>query len=376
MHIQYNIQGWTVGLVPGMEQAIVACDMASIFEECFKINPKSIRILRHVDDGLQVFSESWEGAKWLARRWWATFIDGTFREKYAQYTNYVKGYNEIYANSQTVEEVRQRVLMERALAHIWNTEYRVLPEYSHIRPVLGSAAIGNDIPEATAEVAVEFDCILSYHAYVYMPYGKRPVDEFKWRSGRIFGMYDRWKVKPKIVFTEGGPYESTKEGWRSHKCLGGNVDEYIAIMRTQMLEIMQTQAYKDGNVIAPPVWFTSDQGDRWKEYLTNANELKKLATMMSNTWIPNAGLPTPPPVVYQPMEVIGRYGLNIRKEPSINADRVGYLFRGSWFVPTERRVIGNDIWLQTGSLGWSAERYNGIIYLRPYGVEIDLSGDY
>jgi len=86
-------------------------------------------------------------------------------------------------------------------------------------------------------------------------------------------------------------------------------------------------------------------------------------------------VPPPPEPECQPMLVVGRYGLNIRADSIITAERVGYLRKGSWFIPDERRVIGSDIWVRAGGLGWLAQLHNGVTYLVPFGVEQDQSRD-
>ena len=285
MHLLYNRNDWTAGLVPGVPQVVLAGDRGDMLVECKQINPQCVTILRHVDDGMQIFSDNWEGACDLARRWWSSFIDGTFRKNFAASTDYVKGYNETLANSQNEEEVRQRILMERALAHIWNTEYRVQEDYAHIRPVLGSAAVGNDIPEAIAYVTVEYDAVLSYHAYMYYQNRVRPDWEKDNLSGRWMVMEENWfGTKPEWCFTEGGPFESAITGWRSPECLDGYIDEYVEAMRIQFREIKASPAWRAGRVLGPPVWFTTGGSKVWKNFYTNAEELEKLSAMLAEEW--------------------------------------------------------------------------------------------
>ena len=131
--------------------------------------------------------------------------------------------------------------------------------------------------------------------------------------------------------------------------------------------------------------FTTGPTPEWVLFRTDKTALNKLRDMYAVEWKPGTiPQPTPPPVPpppepepeeYQPMLVVGRYGLNIRADSIITAKRVGYFYRGSWFIPDERRVIGNDIWVRAGCLGWLAQLHNGVTYLVPLGAEQDQSRD-
>ena len=360
MHMQYNVYNWTRGLRPGLQQVMVACDMGSMFEEAKGINPQVVTILRHVDDDLQQFSDTWEGSVQLARRWWSTFIDGTFRDKYAQHTDFVKGYNETLANSQTSEERLRVWMLEKALATVWNDEYRVLPEYSHIRPVLGSAAVGNDIPESIALLTIQHDCALSYHAYMYWRKESneepvRPDWERVNLSGRWNTMEEDWEsAKPLwVLATEGGAFESALDGWISQNCLGGDRTLYIEAMRTQVREIMATSAWREGRVLGMPVWFTSGGGSRWRLFENTEWELEHLALMLEEElsgYVPPVEPPVEPPVV-PPVAPVDQGLLDHLRQVSIDAQ----LAHGIWLndaAGLQNRIVDDGV----GDTWWAVHR--------------------
>jgi len=363
MHFLYNVPGWDAALVPGLPQPVLAVDRGDMLVHAAQVNPAAFTMLRHCDDSLQVFSSTWEGSVELAQRWWASFVDRTFKEKYAPYVKAVKGYNETLANSQNAQEKYERYLMERALAYVWNTEYRVQPEYEHIRPILASAAVGNDIPEDIALLSQEFDTLLSYHAYMYWDNKERPDWEMINLTGRWVIMEEDYvAAKPTWVFTEGGPFESSVTGWRSEKCLDGDIDMYVEAMRTQFREIKATQAWQDGRVIGPPVWFTTGGGDEWKEFFTNEYELNLLGQMLAEEWeespseIPSDdkieiwqrsiekqisdGLSLNPDAALQ-KEIFARDMVPVMSE--WNDEEIGYIYQAAEHLGTGERLV--FVWL-------------------------------
>jgi len=282
-HVQRPCPNWLDAvkrLPPGAP--VLAVDGVQWLAEAKAANPGVFTVLRHHYDAGQVFPLDWtfDQYKDAARRFFATFIDGTFRQ-YAQHVNAIKEFNEYWANSQTSEEVRARVWWARAAAQVWD-EYRDDPDYRHIRLVLGSAAIGNDMPVELASIAWTYDCLISYHAYVYWPKANPPEWEWPTLSGRwdLMDMeYTAAGYDIDWIFTECGPFESAVTGWRSSEVCGGSVDCYLASIRYFIDHVATTPAFKQGRVIGGVLFTTYPNGD-WPGYNTQQPEMNTIADMV------------------------------------------------------------------------------------------------
>lgn len=358
LHLQYNTPGWdqAVPTNPAVKMAVLGIKRPDMCKTAKQINPSCITMVRHVDDGLQHFSSTWEGARELARRWWSLFIDQTFREQYAPWIDLVKGYNETLANSQNEEERRQRIMMEQALAIVWNDEYRVQSDFAHIRPVLASAAVGNDIPEVMAEICNDEDAVLSYHAYSKYKNGKRDPEDWRYHSGRWAYMEAGWDAKPQWLFTEAGPYESATHGWRSHKVLGGNREAYVEAVRAWIRDVKTTEAWREGRVLGFGL-FTTDKSkddDQFGTYRTVQPELNLLRDMYVQEWTtiepPTPEPPTPQPMPGQVRVVDGIGHLNLRSRPGVIAPEtdIGDLHPGKGPLDV---VARQDDWYKVA--GWA-----------------------
>ncbi len=186
-HIQRPTNDWLDAVDRLPDNALVlAVDGVQWLAEAKARNSKIKTVLRHVEDHYQVFTLD-EPFDWYinhAKNWFPKYIDGTFRE-YAASVDYVKAFNEIYASdSHTPEETRTRIWWERAASQVWNNEYRSQAEYEHIRLVIGSAAVGNNMPVEVAEIATRYDCVVSYHSYYYTVDKQQPHWEWPTLSGR------------------------------------------------------------------------------------------------------------------------------------------------------------------------------------------------
>ncbi len=91
-------------------------------------------------------------------------------------------------------------------------------------------------------------------------------------------------------------------------------------------------------------------------------------------------VPVPPPPEPEPEEyplltlARGSY-LNVRSGPRIADNIIGRIGNGTRLTPTDSTPSGDDIWVSWGPSCWSALLHNGVTYLKPFGVERDLSGD-
>ena len=284
---------------------ILALDDVQFLDECKRTNGNVVTCLRHFYDKGQQFDGGFSGNIIRAREFFATFIDETFR-KFAHNVDFVKGFNEYLANSQSAAEVQARLDWAEAAATVWMDEYRSQPEYAHIRLAICSAAIGNDIPVGFAEIATNLDCVISYHAYSLWKKKVRDPGDFKWLSGRWNTMDQQYRAAGYTVdwiFTEAGPFESAVTGWRSPECLGFDRNLYVESMKQWINDMKTTDAYKTGRLNGFALFTSGRAGDTWKGYWTEQPELNILATMVAEEWKPGDRTPPPPPPPPPPDEV-------------------------------------------------------------------------
>lgn len=288
IHLQKSVPGWleAVQLLPA-GAVVLAVDQVQELRSAKQINPQVLTVLRHHYDEGQVFGGTWEENKQRARAFFATFIDNTFRQ-YAPDVNLVKEWNEYLANSQNEQERQARITWAKAAAEVWRDEYRSQPEYEHIRLVIASAAVGNDIPLEFAEIAVNYDCVLSYHAYSHWTQGTRDPGDWQWFSGRWATMDDTFRAAGYEVawlFTEAGPFESVLTGWRSMECLAASMSAYVDAVRLWIRDVKTTPAFQNGRVLGFCLFTTGRAGDTWKFFWTEQPELNALARMVGEEWI-------------------------------------------------------------------------------------------
>jgi len=307
IHLQRTVPGWleAVSLLPD-KSCVKAVDQVQAFEQVKAINPNLATCLRHFYDRGQIFGGTYAENKQKARDFFATFIDGTFME-YAKYVDYIEEWNEYLANSQTPEEVADRVRWATACADVWDSEYRVQPELEHIRLVLCNTAVGNWIDRDFAIVASNYDAVIGYHPYTLWQNGVRwGEDEFDtevwdtqdwyYLSGLWDTMEHDWGIKVDWLFTEAGPFESAVDGWRSSNCLGGDRDKYVNAVRDWIYDVRLTPAYKEGRVKGFNLFTTGRASDTWKHFWTEQPELNMLAEMVAHEWF------TPEPPIEPPVE--------------------------------------------------------------------------
>ncbi|MFW6184034.1 MAG: hypothetical protein ACOC8X_09575, partial [Chloroflexota bacterium] len=248
--------------------------------------------MRHYGGNQNLFDgRGFEAYKQVARDFFAQFIDGTFRAQYARYTDIVLEYNEYLASSHTGQELQDRIDWARAAAWVWRNEYRSQEDYAHIRLALLSCPVGNDIHRAFAEIALQYDCVLSYHAYDKYIDGERDPGSWRYHCGRwAFNEAEWGGLKPDWMFGEAGPYSGVEDGWRHSSVLGGDRDAYVAAVRRWIREVKQTPAYAEGRVLGFNL-FTTGGTSEWKHYETAQPEMDALASMIAQEWKP---VPLPP----------------------------------------------------------------------------------
>lgn len=314
IHLQSTLHGWLEPVRRAPDYSLAkTVDQGQVFREVKDINSKIFTCLRHWYDGHQVFGGDFEANKERARVFFDTFIDGTFIDDIAEHCDYVEEWNEYIASSDTPEETAERVRWARAAAEVWRDEYRTIPGLSHIKLVLCNAAIGNWIHRDFAEVASLYDCAMGYHPYTAWGWDGKPkvrwgedepldmgvLDTIDWvyLSGLWDSMEYDWGIELDWVFTEAGPFESATNGWKSRTCLGGDLDLYVASMRDWIRDVRTTPAYAEGRIKGFAL-FTMDQPNdsaQWSSYLTNVNELNRLADMCAVEWKPGTPVVKPDP---------------------------------------------------------------------------------
>lgn len=301
-HFQNSVQAWPRAVQMLPDGALVkAIDRGDILRDVKTLNPRINTMLRHHGGPQAIFDgRGFEGYKNLARQFFATFVDATFREQYARHTDFVQEWNEYLASSHTGAELQDRIDWARAAAWVWKHEYQPLPEINRdgnpIRLALVSAPVGNDIHRAFAEIALEYDCVLSYHAYDKFV-GDHQRDPLSWRyhSGRWHFNEQSWGgLKPDWLFGEAGPYAGVWEGWRHPVVLNGDAAAYVEAVRTWIREIKSTPAYREGRVKGFAL-FTTGGTMEWRYYETLQPEMDQIAQMVRQEWTPPAPVIAPPP---------------------------------------------------------------------------------
>lgn len=302
-HIQRPVDGWTrtLGRLPAGTW-IKAVDGVQWLDEAKRINPGLKTILRHWYDGGQVFGTTDQTTlRQRARRFFSTFIDGTF-EQYAHNVNAIEEWNEYNATSHTGQELAERVAWADAVSWVWKYEYRTIPKLAHIRLVLGSVAIGNDLPWQYAKFAAERDCILGYHPYVPVRDKQTMADEWQYYSGRWAVMDAAFVARGyrcQWLFTEAGPVGynppaslNALDGWRHPNVCNGDVNSYLAVIDYWL---NRTAAWNkaNGNRALGAVLFTTGGGEQWRDFETRQPEIDAITAYMEK-WAGSVAPPDPP----------------------------------------------------------------------------------
>jgi len=295
IHLQTPTNNWTEAL-PRLPDAsmVKAVDNVQALAEVKAYNDKILTALRHWADSMQQFNGTYEEKKQRARNHFSAFVDETFAN-YAQHVDFVIEFNEYIAESHTEEEKQARIGQAQAMAEVWRDEFRTRPGHEHIRLALCSTAVGNDIPWQYAQLATEYDCILSYHAYTHWKDGVRSEGDWQYLSGRFDSMDADFRSRGYVVewmFGESGPYESAATGWRHDSCLGHSVDAYVGAVREWINDVKGTTAYQEGRILGFNL-FTTGGGSQWQWFETSQPELNILADMVKEEW--SAVIPDPEP---------------------------------------------------------------------------------
>lgn len=304
-HLQRTTEGWLDSLYRLPDSASVkATGGYEVFREVKAINPRIFTIHRMVRQELEIYEGTrnsgwfdWETAKGLARMWFNAFVDGTFVEKIAPYTNAVSWHNEVWADSFTQVEIEERIKSHEAAVYIWDSEFR--PRFSNnIRLIIGEAAPGNGMARRIGELALSTDNIVGYHPYDWWINGERhPDPTFRRMTAHRYDVLEQaWGLRPLWAFTEAGPLQAATNGWRSKECLNGDVNKYVEAVRIWIREVAQTNAYKEGRLHGFNLFTTFAPKDpQWGSFHTGQPEMNMLADMIREEWRPGTYYGPEPP---------------------------------------------------------------------------------
>lgn len=357
-HFQDSVNDWPSAVAALPAGAMVkAVDRGDILRDAKIANRQTFTVLRHWQQN-QVFGGSEADNERRAREFFATFVDGTFRQQYAPHVNAVEELNEYLAWSQNDQEVGDRVRWARAAAKVWKEEYRAQAEYAHIRLILCNTAIGNDIHRAFAEIALEYDAIVGYHPYTYWDVNGRAANDWVDLSGRWHFMEKTWGLRPDWAFTEAGPFMSVIDGWRSPKCLDSSTAAYVYAVREWLRDVQQTPAYQEGRIKGFAL-FTTGGGHDWRLYETKQPEMTELAQMIAQEWKPGEPSPGPEPEPDVARISINRYW-NLRSSPDFDDSRL-YTMRAGTVLEYDGEVRG-------AAWGGSDKWYRANVYLHSAGA--------
>lgn len=348
-HFQKPVNNWTEILPGDWSPTIKAIDRGDILRTAKEINPRAYTILRHHYDDHQIFGGTYADNQERARAFFRTFIDKTFRDNYAAYTNAIEEWNEYIATSQSALETDDRLRWAEAAAQVWRDEYRSQADFAHIRLILCNTACGNLIDYRFAQIAIRYGAILGYHPYILVQHRERWEGDWMNISGLFATMETAiWPdgPRPDWCFTEGGPFEACETGWRHSACLGGDRDLYIAIMRGWIREVKNTAAYSAGRIRGCALFNSGDPSGRWRYFENTAAELLPLAAMIREEIPPQPPVPPPTPDPEQVQVKRGIY-LNARTGPTTAAPAIGYLLPQRGPIEVLERSgpwIRSDIW--------------------------------
>lgn len=301
LHAQETVAGWEECIPRCPDKVLIkAVKRPDMLRTAKQIRPGCITLLRHHYDDHQTYDFAPYATKLnRAANFFNSFLDGTFYDQYKNFVDIIGLWNEVWAESQTAAERADRVEQERAFIEVFNRDHKSrLP--AHVRLHLSSAAVGNSQPIEMYRLSRDTGHYLGYHPYTW--WGdidgdgdyERAANDWVDLSGLCFEDERRYGVKAFYCLDEGGPFESAITGWKSPKCLGGDIARYVTAIRELVLDIQGTPAYQEGRVVGPVALFTTGRTHSiWQTFWTEQPELNALADMIKVEWKP--GTVTLPP---------------------------------------------------------------------------------
>lgn len=283
-HGQKPINGWLepIKLLPP-NAPVLAVDDIHMLRDVKGVNPQVRTIFRKYWSNDQGFTPDYEEAKNKARNYFNSFIDGTWQQQELwAFVDVVKEWNEYVASSQGEIERQLILTWLNAVTTVWNQEYRGKPICGNRDIPLAciSAAIGNDIDPRFAKVVADSDNIVSYHNYTHFFNGQRDPQDWIYHSGRWTVMDARFKqqgITVKWISTEGGPYNSVTDGWKSSKVLSGNLQRYLDECIKYQLDHISAWNKANNNRYLGGVLFTFGNTGAWPMYELDANQMTEIS---------------------------------------------------------------------------------------------------
>lgn len=318
-------------------------------------NPLAAVWFRKWWDDRPSFGGDYETEKQRCRDYLDSFMDDTWRNnaswRWFKYGGF-KELNEYIATSQT-EAVRQQIIIHlQAWTHVYNTEYRGRPIMGGLDlPIaLGSIPVGNDIDPRYAQIAQAADLPFSYHGYTWVQdgqiggglnrasllerlatkgWGDRECDklsvadhrallakarqlsgrravtneviaanreaEWLYFSGRWARMDRELRqlgITIKWVGTEGGPFLTVVDGWRSSRVYGGDLNLYVNDwVPYHMNRINQWNAANNGRYLGDVLFNVNRGTGVWELYNHDAGQMEAITNKVNE----HAGTSPPPP---------------------------------------------------------------------------------
>jgi len=220
------------------------------------------------------------------RRFFSELTGGEFR-RHAAHIDGIEELNEYVSHNAPAERLAAAIDWAVTAMRIWQEEFRSREEFSHIRLICGSVAVGNDVPIELARAAVSYDAILSYHAYIPVREGQPLAGEFEHYSGRWIEMDERFRrlgLQPEWLLGECGVvgYERPgvmlrpEWGWRHEQVFNGDFSGYLEVMRKWWRRIEEWN--RTHRRLLGGSLFTSSEGigEQWRHFQHSAEQVAQL----------------------------------------------------------------------------------------------------
>ena len=402
-HFQNPIPDWPEAVAMLPDGTPVKVFQVQQAREIKAINPGVKVIFRFWDDENQIFGGTWEDNANAARAFYRRWLDGTFMEL-AQYVDYFEGWNEFLANSQTQQEIDDRIMSVKAKIEVWNTDYQHNPKLSHMSGIFANAAVGNDIPWQMASDVYDNGHVLGYHPYIPMWHDNDKnawimPDEWNFYSGRWAamdrdfrsrGIYVDWMGTEFGLVRAEGYHLMPGDGWVDKRLWGGkNVAETLNVYTDYWVNNTASWNYPHADRYLGSVIFTSAI-DGWPGFQLRQPQLGEFAAALaaftpSTVPVPPTPEPEPdPPTPPKPEPEVRRYSRvsvllhpDTDQEWGIHAIRgtidkrstVGYSADDAGIDAPELTsrtviVVNEKLWDNISGLKWWYDlHYPGVVYV-------------
>jgi hypothetical protein len=261
-----------------------------------------------------------------ARDFFSRFVDGTFLElARGGAFNCVETLNETYGNGQNPDERTAFINFEYDCADVWLELQNQHPELRPIRLCLANTAIGNDIPDEIAALAVMRGHYVGYHPYIPVQNHAILPGEYPNYSGRFEAMDARWRGNGWFVDwlgTEGGPVgyiEASNgdihlqggQGWRYDAVCNHSLESLTNVLDYWLTRVNAWNAAHNNRWRGCVLFTSSRLNDQWGYFQYSADELGFIGDYMG-------GWSVPPPII--PPPVVREYARTVHLLPQNATD--------------------------------------------------------